>query len=264
MASRRFLSLAAGSAAALAGIGLAFWPGESDPRQSQAPAAEPLEVARVLPAAAPVTTGGAASGRTGPDGSEHGSAVAPATKRAPTTETAPTILERLTFGSRFYDPAATARPELAVFANWTQRYLTAPNPQTKAALTAEGVILAQARREVFASLIRTDPAGALATAVPVTVREQLPAPVNDRLEERVSGRGDLHVYATTASPGGPAPAEPTFRTVTMAERSYRAYVFGRREGQSSKRDISLAGVALDGALALSAGPVRVQIGRAHV
>ncbi len=45
--------------------------------------------------------------------------------------------------------------------------------------------------------------------------------------------------------------------MTLAERSYRAYVFGRREGQSSKRDVSLAGVALDGALALSASPVRV-------
>ncbi len=256
VASSTALAVVAAGVTAAVSLGVVAFRPTSEP-----PAERPTPVTPAAGSSAPVTAGqtdasGAAVSRA--VGESSASSVALLKSPVSAGESTAAALAQWTFGSRFHDPAIGAdQPKLAAFAGWTQRYLAAPDARAKAALVSEGVALAQARREDFASLIRWNPAGALAATVPMAVRDQLPASVARQLEERVSGRGDLHVYGTTPAPGEAAPAEPTFRTVTVAGRAFRAYVFGRREGQSSKRDISLAGVAIDDALALSASPVRV-------
>ena len=73
---------------------------------------------------------------------------------------------------------------------WAERYLAA-DADGKRALLAEGVALAQTRRVALTTLIRKDPKAAIAAAVPLAVRAQLPAEIAALLEERVAGVGQL-------------------------------------------------------------------------
>jgi len=92
------------------------------------------------------------------------------------------------------------RPEMAAFAHWTARYLGASNAQ-RAGLLAEGENLARERLAALAALIPADPEQALADAVPMVVRQQLPPEILALLEERVSAESDLKYLAGSPPPG---------------------------------------------------------------
>jgi len=146
-------------------------------------------------------------------------------------------------------------PEFTAFREWTARFLAASGP-SRDALLAEGVVLAQARRSALAALIKTDPRGAIASTVPMPIRSQLPDAIASQLEERISGEGKLALLGVLGGPGQPA-AEPVYRTATIGDKSYRAYVYGRRLEQATRPDISLNGIALDGNAAISDSPLRL-------
>ncbi len=159
---------------------------------------------------------------------------------------------RLLFGSAWgHEP----RPELQAFDDWAKRYLAA-SPADRARLLPEGLALLAQRMAVLQELIKTDPRQAIASTVPMTVRAQLPADIEAQLEQRVAGAGKLSLLGVMASPGGTVP-EPTFRSAFVDGQEYRAYVYGRRTDQATKVDISIAGVAVGGALAVSESPLRV-------
>src|SRR6185503_2952477 len=82
---------------------------------------------------------------------------------------------------------------IARFQDWQQRYLAAPRFEREA-LEAEGLRVAAARRGEFKQLIATDPREALSQAVPMVVRQELPASVLELLEERLNGVAVLRVY----------------------------------------------------------------------
>jgi hypothetical protein len=142
-------------------------------------------------------------------------------------------------------------PKLALFSAWAEQYSKAPANE-RPALEARGIALAEDRRAVIKSLIRSQPKAALASAVPAAVREQLPASVLARLEERVSAQGDFFVLARTDPQGVPAIA----RRAVIHQQNYEAFVYGDRAAQRTAENISLHGVALDGQLALSESPLR--------
>ncbi|HMJ04994.1 MAG TPA: FG-GAP-like repeat-containing protein [Chthoniobacterales bacterium] len=116
-------------------------------------------------------------------------------------------------------------------------------------LLREGIELARRRRVVLAELIQNDPAAAIAAAVPEEVRRELPGEIVALLETRVSGLGDYIVLAELRARGGPK-VEPVSRYVQLAGRKYRAYVYGRRLDETTKYDIPLHGIVLDGTIAL--------------
>ncbi len=155
-------------------------------------------------------------------------------------------------------PIAAVTPDQVVvrFAEWTQQYLQAA-PKERAILLNEGIALAQQRRPVFKEMIKGDPRQALADAVPMVVRQQLPQSVVNFIEERVSGRAVLRVYQSTPQPG-----EDAAGTTRIAEfqngKTFSAYVYGRRaEKVTWTPDASLNGVAVDSQLAVSSDPLRV-------
>ena len=152
-------------------------------------------------------------------------------------------------------PAESVTQIFSEFSNWTARYLAAA-PGEKLRLLNEGVGLAKDRRVVLSRLIRTDPRAALAVAIPMTVRQNLPAEIIVLLEERVSGRGELALLGVTPEQGQKVD-DPTFRTALIAHKEYRAYVYGQRESQSTLTATSLLGIALDGSLAVSESRLRV-------
>jgi len=155
---------------------------------------------------------------------------------------------------RWAEPVA--EPAFARFAEWANKYRAA-DATDKAAMEQEGVQLARERREALRGLIQTDPERALALAVPVGVRGSLPDAVNGLLEERLSGRGSLDVFGALAKPGREHEVTPTFRKATVNERSYDAFVYGRRLGEPSRRSVALNGVAVDNLMAVNENPLRL-------
>ncbi|HTY88969.1 MAG TPA: hypothetical protein VMB80_16100 [Candidatus Acidoferrum sp.] len=147
------------------------------------------------------------------------------------------------------------RPELAAFQSWAGRYQAAASPAARAGLVAEGVGLAKQRRALLADLIERDPEMALAAAVPAPVRDQLPGEILAELEPRVSGIGDFSVLGVLRATNGPA-VEPIQRLVRLNGRTYRAWVYGRRLGQTTKFGIPLHGVAIDGVMAVHEDALR--------
>src|SRR5213075_49677 len=127
----------------------------------------------------------------------------------------------------------------------------------KVSLEREGIELAKKRREAFAELIRKDPKQALELAAPERVRRALPPAIAGLLEERVSGRGSLEVLAALAEPGKESQVTPVFRTSTIGNKTYEAFVYGRREGEPTRRNAVLQGIAVGNLLAVHDDPVRV-------
>ncbi|MEZ5387424.1 MAG: Calx-beta domain-containing protein [Prosthecobacter sp.] len=151
--------------------------------------------------------------------------------------------------------AADTRAEtvIAAFADWTNRFMSA-DTAGRIALVDEGIRLARERRPVFKQLIQDDPREALAKAVPMVVRQQLPTSIVALLEERISGTGPLEVLA--ASPDSD-PSEPIYRhIVTLGDREWRAFVYGRRTAQMSLESTMMNGVGVDSFMALDESPVR--------
>lgn len=157
-----------------------------------------------------------------------------------------------TFGSRWGEEPS---PDLRVFSRWAGDYVALP-PAERRSLLQRGVELAQARRDTLAALIRSDPAQAIAVAVPYAIRQQLPIEVKALLEERISGRGQLSTLAATPLPGQKI-AEPVWQSVLLEGREFRAYTYGQRKYPAAPRTQPLHGVAVGNALAVLASPLRV-------
>ena len=147
------------------------------------------------------------------------------------------------------------QPAMAAFTEWTARYLNAPAAQ-QAGLLPEGLALARQRRAALAALIPTDPEQALADAVPMVVRQQLPPEILALLEERVSAQGDLELLAGSPAPGQTTPI-PSYRSTLINGREYRVYEYGRRATLATLPKTSIIGIAVDQALAVSDSPVRI-------
>lgn len=149
-----------------------------------------------------------------------------------------------------------SEPKFGAFRDWSERYRAAGLAE-RPALAAEGVSLAQARREELGALIRSNPERALELAVPFAVRRDLPAEVGQLLEERLDGHGDLAVLAATPLPGQKLEGEPMWRTVTLGERIFRAHVYGRRLDEPARFGVALHGIAVGDQIAVDENPVRV-------
>lgn len=149
-------------------------------------------------------------------------------------------------------------PAFAGFRAWAKEFAKAKTDDEKAALMAQGLELAQQRRNELADLIDKDPKRALELAVPVAVRRGMPADILALLEAPVSGRGDLEVIAAVAAPGQTLDVRPVQRTVTMKDgREFEAFTYGLRELVPTRANIAIQGIAVDGKLALTELPGRI-------
>jgi hypothetical protein len=146
-------------------------------------------------------------------------------------------------------------PAQVAFRSWTERYVAAPGGGTKAGLLSEGVALAKERHALLAGLIKNNPAKALALAVPASLRSRLPDGILAELESRVSGVGDYAVLGALSATNGPA-VEPIRRFVHLNGRTYRASVYGRRLGETTKIGIPLHGIVLNGVMAVDENALR--------
>ncbi|MSU35621.1 MAG: PKD domain-containing protein [Pedosphaera sp.] len=144
----------------------------------------------------------------------------------------------------------------ARFNGWLERFELA-DADARGGMVAEGVLLARERRSEMVSIVRTQPRLALELAVPRRVRSELPDALLEFVEQRISGRGDLTVLAALTEPGREGEVTPLSRRVTLGEQEYEAFVYGRRESESTRYGIPLNGVAIDGLLAVDENAGRI-------
>ncbi len=147
-------------------------------------------------------------------------------------------------------------PSAADFVAWVRKFQTASEPE-KTTLENEGAALAFGRQKFLAGLIRTNPERALQLAVPLAVRRELPASIQEFLEERISGRGELAVLGALAEPGKETKVTPIFRTVTIGDKEFEAFTYGRRLGKPTRQNIPLNGIAVGNLMAVNENPVRI-------
>jgi hypothetical protein len=146
----------------------------------------------------------------------------------------------------------------ADFLNWANAYLSA-DPAKREALQDEGLRLAEARRDEFRLLIKSNPARAIADAVPMVVRQALPEEIVKRLEKRPNGVAVIRVIQAAPMPGEEVtPETGIFREVEFQNGpTYRAYVYGRRaETVLWTPNASVNGVAIGSDLAVNESPSR--------
>lgn len=139
--------------------------------------------------------------------------------------------------------------------DWPSRFLAADSP-ARAALLAEGRVWAAARRAAMKELIVRDPQRALEAALPFELRENLPTEILSRIERVVSARGSFEVVAT-CDYDGQADGSPLSYAAQVGDERFTVHTFGRRLDVTTKKAMSLWGVAVDGELALREEPVRV-------
>lgn len=135
------------------------------------------------------------------------------------------------------------------FAHWAGEF-SSNNP---AASVMHGEALAWQRREAMLQLIQTDPAQALALAVPYAWRQEMPADITRFFEQQVDGRGAYNVLAGTDFSSG---STTTYRYVQVNGQSYEAFVYGWRQSEVSQASIPVHGIAIEGKLAVSTEPLR--------
>ncbi len=122
-----------------------------------------------------------------------------------------------------------------------------------AANLERGLDLVQQRREAMKELIKTDPAKALALAMPRDLREELPSQIAGQLEKWVEGVGNLEVMIGCFGTNGQS---ETIRKVRLGDGIYDGYVYGRRLTQATKYKLPINGIAVDNQLALDDKPWR--------
>ncbi len=142
------------------------------------------------------------------------------------------------------------------FDAWLERYRAA-NDSEKAALAAEGVVLAKARLEELRELIKMDPKAALEQAIPYGTRKVLPAEIRAQLEQPVSGKGSFTVAIFCPLPGHEGEEPAPKREVKIGSQRYDTYVYGWRSDLVSQKSIAVHGMSIGDTLAVSEAGARV-------
>ncbi len=149
-----------------------------------------------------------------------------------------------------------SEPAFADFRQWTDDYAAAPAAE-RPALLENGLKLARERRAELSDLMERDPRRAWALQVPPSVRRGLPEGITAELEQPLDGRGDLLVAAFIAMPGQEARVRPAERQLEINGRTLKAFTFGQRESEMSRRDIPVAGMVLDDKIVINEYPARI-------
>ena len=150
-------------------------------------------------------------------------------------------------------------PILSDFDDWLKK-VGSPNYSLNELDIEKGKTLAATRRELFKELISLSPKAALDHAVSSDAYRRIPASIKSQLETPVSAYGDFRVYVVMLHQNHHSPETMTGsrieREVTIGATTYRALVYGRRENITTKLNIPLQGVVLDGVMVVDEEPVR--------
>jgi len=148
--------------------------------------------------------------------------------------------------------------EVADFRDWAGSYLAAPKNQ-QAAMLEKGRELAVAHTRRIAEMIPLDPEQAIANAVPMVIRQDLPESIVSLLENRVRLKAALIVNGNIPLPGqeNSPDFKPYTRVVSTEEgEHWNAYVFGKRGQQQTLSSTSINGISVGYDMAIADSPLR--------
>lgn len=150
-------------------------------------------------------------------------------------------------------------PVLSDFDDWVKKVGTS-NYSLNDVDIEKGKTLAATRRALFKELMSLSPKSALDHAVSSDVYRRIPASIKSQVETPVNAYGDFRVYVVMLHQDHHSPEMMTGsrieREVTIGTTTYRALVYGRREYITTKLNIPLQGVVLDGDMVVDEEPVR--------
>jgi len=152
-----------------------------------------------------------------------------------------------------------ASPVLSDFDDWVNKFAAQQYSLDEVDIE-KGRVLAVNRRELFKELMTLSPTSALDHAVPSETYSRMPASIKKHLETPVSAYGDFKVYVVMLHQNHHSPDMMTGsrieREVTIGDSKYRALVYGRRENITTKLNIPLQGITLDGVMVVDEDPVK--------
>src|ERR1043166_5194750 len=108
------------------------------------------------------------------------------------------------------------------FEDWARAYAKADAGQ-RAALLADSETRVKERRAEMAELIRANPEEALARALPYSLRKQLPESILSRIEQPISGRGEVRPVYYTPLPGREKDVPRTEYEVVLNKTTYKTF-----------------------------------------
>lgn len=155
------------------------------------------------------------------------------------------------------DPANLPQ-EVADFRRWARAYLAAPADQ-RGSMLAEGKELAKRHTATIRAMIPLDPEQAIAHAVPMVIRQDLPDSIVSLLENRVNMRASLDVIGHVPLPGqeNSPDFKPYTRMVSTEDGdNWNAYVYGKRGQQHSLSSTSINGISVGYDMAVADSPLR--------
>lgn len=141
---------------------------------------------------------------------------------------------------------------LRAFSGWVNRSRAAGRWDL-----GEGRALAAARSEALYELMKADPEAAIRAAVPLGLRDELPAGVRAGIETFLEGTGRYRVGVICGQQSPPAVAsDDRLRWLTFQDMTYRVGVYGQRLGLPSNDQLPFHGIALGDRLAIEQHPLR--------
>ena len=147
-----------------------------------------------------------------------------------------------------------SEPAFVAFNDWMKTF-ERTRSEDKQALISEGVQLARRRRSEMVDLIESDPKRALELSVNRAQYSRLPETIQVELEELVSAKGDLEILGALPAQG--ETVKPLIQQVVFGTRRLEAFLYGRRLGEPTRRQIALSGIVLDGQMAVDENPARM-------
>ena len=149
------------------------------------------------------------------------------------------------------DPAKA----LESFDAWRQSYLQA-SAADRPALLAQGVVLADARRNRLAGLARQDPAQAIDHLLSLAELAELPAPVRAACEQPLSTIGSIDLQWNTRVKGDET-LECQHQSVAFAgDRSWRVNGPAYLDAKPPRAGVPIDGHVIDGELLVATHPIR--------
>ncbi len=148
--------------------------------------------------------------------------------------------------------------EVVDFRNWANSYLAAPLDQ-RAAMLKNGEEFAKMHTQRIAEMIRLDPEQAIANAVPMVIRQDLPPSIVELLEKRVNLKAALTVNGNAPLPGqeNSPDFKPYTRLVSTEDGDHwNAYVYGKRGQQRSLDSTYINGISVGYDMAVADSTVR--------
>lgn len=121
--------------------------------------------------------------------------------------------------------SSISSPSFAAFSRWVEQYAGTPKDQ-QPELEARGIEFARTRAAAMATLLKSDPAAAIESALTYEQRQLLPASVAAWVEQPLNASANFEVVAGTPIESGDGNTPPIRRAIRLQGELYEVFTYG--------------------------------------